>query len=317
MFQSPFWEILFGAAVCFTVLGLTWQTRKSSSLDLKEKQFRARSLGRAAELEDVARSAIGRAACDTPQNARYVRLLKQANWYWALGEVLPPSPKAPFWNLETLWTEKYVGAVIYAALGLLLGFATLLVRAQMNATLALVGAAGVAAAVGYIGFTGPDGQLRAAARKRQKSISLEMGFRLPEVRSDVLAGRTIMSALRELAQRPGGPFIEEIRRVVTAFDVLKDEAAALQVMVERNAGHEMILEFVSQMQMAIVQGNEVNRVLNVLTDAAQYRLVQQVNAQGRKNAAEMGRPLAGGSIAILALLVMLPAALSIGAMLRR
>jgi hypothetical protein len=317
MFDSPFWEIVFGAAVCCLALALTWPKAAKTTVNLDDRQFRARSLGKGRELEDVARFAFGRAAEATPVNAAYVRQLKQANWYWALGEVLPPSPRAPFWNLETLWTEKYVGAALYAALGLLLGFVVFAVRFEMNAAGALVPSLCAALAGGYFGFSGPDAALKIAASRRQKAIAVEMGYRLPELRSDVLAGRTIMSAIRELGSRPGGPFVEEMRRVVVAFDVLKDEVAALNLLVERNAGNEMIVEFASQMRMAIQQGNEVNKVLNVLTDAAQYRLVQHMNAQGRKNAAEMGRPLSGGSIVILALLVMLPAALSVGVLLKR
>jgi hypothetical protein len=315
MFDSPFFELLFGAAVCCLVLGLTWRARTAPAADLRDKQFRARSLGRGREFEDVARSAFGRATEISVTNARYLRQLKQANWFWAIGEVLPPAPRAPFWNLETLWTEKYVTALVYAALGLVLGFALLLTQPDANATLAIAPALAAGAALGYLGFTAPDAQLRDAARKRQKELALEMGFRLPELRSDVLAGRTIMSAMRELGRRPGGPFVEEIRRAVTAFDVLKDEAAALDVLADRNAGTEQLIEFVSQMRMAIQQGNEVNRVLNVLTDAAQHRLVQHVTAQGKKNAQQMSRPLAAGSVAIMALLVLLPAALAVGALL--
>lgn len=317
MFESPFWEILFGAAVCCIALAFTWPAAAKSAIDLRERQFRARSLGAGRTFDDVARYALARAGEDNPRNAAYVRQLKQANWHWALGEVLPPSPRAPFWNLETLWTEKYVGAALYAALGLLLGFLIVTVRFQLNATGALIPALLAAAAGGYYGFNGPDNALKTAAARRQKAIAVEMGYRLPELRSDVLAGRTIMSAIRELGSRPGGPFVEEMRRVIVAFDVLKDEVAALNLLIERNAGNEMVLEFASQMRMAIQQGNEVNKVLNVLADAAQYRLVQHMNAQSRRNAQEMGRPLSGGSIVILALLVMLPAALSIGVLLQR
>jgi hypothetical protein len=144
-----------------------------------------------------------------------------------------------------------------------------------------------------------------------------MGYRLPELRSDVLSGRTIMSAIRELSSRPGGAFVEELRRVTLAFDVLKDEIAALSLLVDRNQGNEMLIEFASQMRMAIQQGNEVNKVLNVMSDAAQYKLVQHMNAQGKRNALEMGRPLSGGSIVILALLVMVPAVISITSLLQR
>jgi Flp pilus assembly protein TadB len=306
-----FFEVLGGIAVCLLVLGVTWQAGARADLP-GDPQLRPRSLGNAGVLADFALAGQRKAAEKSAANARYLKLLKHANWYWALGEPAAPVPGAPFWNLETLWGEKLIGAAAYAAGGLLGMFGLLWFGALVDGASALLSSAAMAAVLGYVGYTGPDSALAAAARRRQKLIGLEMGYRLPEMRSDVLAGRTVMSALRELSRRPGGPFIEELRRVVLAFDVLKDESGALALMLDRNAGNEMMSEFVNQMTMAIVHGNEVNRVLHVLASAAQQRLLQQVTAQGRHNAQEMGRPLAAGSVLILALLIMLPAALSIG-----
>lgn len=306
-----FFEVLGGVAVCLLVLGITWQAGAQARLP-GDRQLRPRSLDNAGVLAEFALAGQRKAVEKSPANARYLRLLKQANWYWALGEPAAPSPGVPFWNLETLWGEKLIGAALYAAGGLSSTFGLLWFGALVDGMNALLIASLLAAALGYVGYTGPDSALAGAARRRQKQIGLEMGYRLPEMRSDVLAGRTVMSALRELSRRPGGPFIEELRRVVLAFDVLKDETGALALMLDRNAGNEMVAEFVNQMTMAITHGNEVNRVLHVLAGAAQQRLLQQITAQGRRNAQEMGRPLAAGSVLILALLIMLPAALSIG-----
>jgi hypothetical protein len=316
MFESPFWEILAGMAVCMLTLAACWSSQYDGAPVLPDRQFRARSLGRGHAFDSVARAALAQAMHSGAANSCYLRGLKQANWYWAPGEIVPPSPRAPFWNLETLWTEKYMGAAIYAGVSLLGLFVLFVFAAGLDGTIALLASLTLAAGLAYVGFTGPDQALSAAARRRQKQMALEMGFRLPELRSDVLAGRTVLSAMREMSRRPGGPFIEELRRVVLALDVLKDESAALGVMLDRNAGNEMVLEFINQMNMAVVQGNEVNRVLNVLTTAAQQRLLMHVQAQGRRNAAEMGRPLAMGSILILALLVMMPAVTAITATLR-
>lgn len=313
--QSPFFELLGGMAVCLLAIGLTWPRAQATQPKLSDPQFRARSLGATRVFDDFARMALTRSAESSLQNMRFERQLKQANWYWVLGEIAAPARNAPFWNLETLWTEKLVGALVGGAVGFFAGFFLLVWALQAHEALALGAAAGFAGALAYIGYTGPDASLASAARRRQKQISLEMGFRLPELRSDVLSGRTVVAAIREMAKRPGGPFVEELRRVSVALDILKDESAALHLLLDRNHGHELLAEFVNQMQMAITHGNEVNRVLNVLTNTAQQRLLNTINAQGRRNAQEMGRPLAMGSILILALLVMLPAALGIGDLL--
>ncbi len=316
MFEPPFWEILAGMAVLCLTLALTWGRGKPQAASLTDPQFRARSLGNARVFDEFARIGLGQAAKQSVINTRYLRGLKQANWYWSVGEPAMPSRRAPFWNLETLWAEKVMSAVLYGGVSMLVIFVALTGFAALNATQALLASAVLGACMAYVGFTGPDGALRSAARRRQKQIQLEMGYRLPELRSEVLAGRTVMSAIREMSRRPGGPFIEELRRVAIALDVLKDEAAALEVMLDRNAGNDMVAEFVSQMRMALAQGNEVNRVLNVLTAAAQHRLLTHVQSQGRLNAQQMGRPLSLGSVAILALLIMLPTALAISDVLR-
>jgi pilus assembly protein TadC len=316
MFESPFFEILAGMAVVCLTLALTWGKGKTQAASLTDRQFRARSLGNLGVFDEFARIGLGQAAKASVVNARYLRGLKQANWYWAVGEPAMPSRRAPFWNLETLWTEKVMSAVLYAGVSIVVIFIALARLAALNATQSLVASIALGVCMAYVGFTGPDGVLRGAARRRQKQIQLEMGYRLPELRSEVLAGRTLMSAIREMSRRPGGPFVEELRRVAVSLDVLKDEAAALEVMLDRNAGNDMVAEFVSQMRMALMQGNEINRMLNVLTSAAQHRLLTHMQAQGRLNAQHMGRPLSLGSVAILALLIMLPTALAISDVLR-
>ncbi len=289
MLQSPFFEILGGMTVCLLVIGLTWPRTHVTQPKLSDSQFRARSLGATRVFDDFARMAMSRSAEPGKQNERFEQQLKQANWHWAMGEVAPPVRGAPFWNLETLWTEKLVGASISGALGLFFGFLLFAWVLGADATISLGAALGFACALAYIGYTGPDTSLASAARRRQKQISLEMGFRLPELRSDVLSGRTVVAAIREMAKRPGGPFVEELRRVSVALDILKDESAALHLLLDRNHGHELLAEFVNQMQMAITHGNEVNRVLNVLTNTAQQRLLNTINAHGRRNAQETGR----------------------------
>lgn len=308
---TPFFEILFGIAVLAAVLGLTWRGDGGMGVNVRDPQFRARSAGSGRWLDDFARMGARRAYQTSVRNERYLRQLKRANWFWELGEHVPPTRAAPFWNLETLWAEKFIGAALAGAAGMLAGFLLLVFAAELDPALSLLAALVFGAGAALAAFGDPDTRLAAAARKRQSQLSLEMGFRLPELRSDVLAGRTISSAMRELSKRPGGPFVEELRRVVLALDVLKDESAALAVLAERNSGNEMALEFANQMRMAVAQGNEVNKVLTILSDSAQHRLQQQVTAQGRRNAMAMGRPLALGSVVIMALLIMLPAALTI------
>jgi Flp pilus assembly protein TadB len=311
--------IIGGAVATFLVaLGLALPPENNSpgALAVEENvkglsQFRPRIMGKSNLMLPAMQYATKRAAKTDSTNQRYLRQLKQANWYWGPGEAVLPSPKAPFWNLETIWGEKIISAVLYGAIvfALVAVFGTIYGRLLGNIASYIPLLAGIAlgAIVALLGFTGPDSQLSAAAVSRQRELTLEMGFRISELRSDVLSGYTIQRAIRNIAVRPGGPFVEELRRVVTVLNATKDEGLAMDSFLDRNATNEMVQEFANQIKLVTREGGEIAPALNVLTDAAQNRLRQQINAQGRKNLQEMSRPVGLASMIVTALLIMLPA----------
>jgi hypothetical protein len=310
----PLFELIAGLGVFLLVIGASdWLGKMQDDVvPIAHSRLPRHARGNAV-LRAIASRGAQRAGRDSVVDQRMLRLLKQADWLWVAGEPGTPRRESAFWDVETMWAEKHLSAVTYGAAAFAAGWLLLTTGVGLDAFTALAGAVAFTGAAAYLGWSAPDAAVQGAAAQRQRTIALEMGYRLPELRSDVLAGRTIMSALRELAERPGGAFVEEVRRVIFAFDVVKDEAEALAVMLDRNASNEMVSEFVNQMTMAVSNGNEVSRVLDVLASAAQQRLLQQIAAQGRRNAQEMGRPLAAGSVLIMALLIMLPASFTIGA----
>ena len=56
---------------------------------------------------------------------------------------------------------------------------------------------------------------------------------------------------------------------------------------------------------------EIAPALNVLTEAAQNRLRQQITMQGRKNLQEMGRPVGVVSLLVTFMLIIIPVVYSI------
>ena len=122
---------------------------------------------------------------------------------------------------------------------------------------------------GFMCFIGPDSSLAGAAGKRQKELALEMGFRIPELRGDVMAGNTIQRAIRNMSRRPGGPFVEELRRAVAVLDITKDDTLAMDQLIERNEGNELVNEFANSLKMVSRQGGQIGPVLNVLADLSQ------------------------------------------------
>jgi hypothetical protein len=317
--------LILGAMIAtfLLVVGLTMPTRSNSSsgdATLEEavgsnRQYRARSLTGTPLLVPLTRSAVRRSAKNDAQNANYLKLLKQANWYWAPGEAVPPVRSAPFWNLETLWGEKYAKGVIFGGTA----FAVVVVLGVIFAPIffgfdwrpGIIAAFVLGGALYMMGYGDPDGQLAGAAANRQRELSLEMGFRIAELRSDVLAGYTIQRAIRNMATKPGGPFIEELRRIVAVLNTSKDDTVAMDVFMDRNTGSEIVQEFANQIKMVTREGGEIAPALNVLTDAAQNRLRQQIMMQGRKNLQDMSRPVGLVSLLVTFMLLVIPVVYSI------
>lgn len=290
---------------------------RAASVDKLSAQYlpvSAKAFGKSAS--PLVEEAMKRAGqTDTSTNGRYKRQLLQANWWWEPGEPMKPSPKARFWNLETLWGEKMMGAALYgggAALALLaVLFCLTLAGIELPSlmTIAIPILAGILGAM--MGYSDPDARLAAAAHNRQRALSLEMGLRITELVSDVLSGATIQRAMRDLASRPGGPFIEELRRVAALLAVDRNEIASMDLLIYRNAGNELVAEFANSVKLVAQSGGQITPALRQLADAAQAKTRQQIQSQGRKNAQEMARPTALSSTLVMTLLVVLPAVASI------
>ena len=307
---EPLFFIIAGLAAFLFVAGMGMPPGKSNLSLGAMRQFRPRSLGKGKLLDGVADAGARRAMRKDKQNERYLRMLKQANWYWEVGEPQMPSKEAPFWNLETLWGEKMVGAAVYggivATLVLVLGIMAAILF-KLPVLLFVLGAVLLGLLMGMMSFTSPDSSLQAAAVKRQKELQLEMGFRVPELRADVIAGSTIQRAIRNMSKRPGGPFVEELRRAVMILDVTRDETQAMDQLLERNTGNELLTEFGNSVKMVSRQGGQIGPVLNVLSDLAQQRLRLSIISQARKNLQEMTRPIALSNLLVMSMLIILPA----------
>lgn len=303
--------MLAALAVFLLFMGLATpktMLRKSNLADVK--QFRARSLGNNKAMGGLTEAGTRQALRKDAQNEKFLRQLKQANWYWAPGEPAMPNPKAPFWNLETLWTEKIFGAILMGGLVAIVAIiAGIFFSLTQGASLILFVLGGVALGglFAVFGYTNPDSTLAGAAASRQRELALEMGFRIPELRSDVMGGATIQRAMRNMSRRPGGPFVEELRRAVLTLDITKDDTVAMDQLIDRNANNELLLEFANSVKMVSRQGGQIGPVLNVLADLAQQRLRLSIQSQARRNLQEMTRPIGLSNLLVMALLIVLPA----------
>lgn len=304
--------VLAGLAIFLVAYAIATPQKRDNQIDVERalKQYRARSLGPHKALDGIQAAGMRRALAKDSTNDKFLRWMKQANWFWEVGEPEPPVAKAPFWNLETMWSEKIIGGLVwgvgtFAIINLLGVFLAAFGTGSMMTF--LIAGAVIGAGLGYIGFVNPDSQLASAASGRQKELSLEMGFRVPELRADVMSGATIQRAIRGMARRPGGPFVEELRRAVTVLDVSRDESQAMDYLLDRNRGNELMTEFANAVKMVSRQGGQIGPVLNVIADLAQERLRLSITNQARRNLQEMTRPIALSSLIVTTLLVIVPA----------
>ena len=302
-----------GVAVFLLVVGFTMPAAPlKRDLDLsavRNRQLRPRSIGNSKTMRGLANTGVQRAQQTNAQNALYLGQLKRANWYWAPGEPAMPNPRAPFWNLETLWSEKLFGGLVYGTFVALLLLMVGLVLTLLGLASLLpfvVGALVVGGGTCAMSFAAPDEALRGAAFRRQREISLEMGYRLSELRSDVLAGSTIQRAIRNMSRRPGGPFVEELRRAVEVLDITKDDTVAMDQLIDRNTDNDLIVEFANNLKLVSRQGGQISPVLDVLADVAQQRMKIQIQSQARRNLQEMTRPIGLSSLLITTMLIIVP-----------
>jgi len=256
-------------------------------------------------VEDLAAWFRGRGAEDTTWrgglNERYLLLLKQADWYWAPGEPAPPTPDAPFWNLETLWTTKLLHAGLFGLGGLVLAGAAVAVF-HAPPLLALLGLA-----LGPVGFFDPDGELSEAAEKRKRQIVLEMGYKVPELRVYVRSGRTFVSALRYLTARPGGPFVKELHRALQVYDITADLERGLRVVMERNLLCEPLVNLCGDLMAVLAEGGELGVVLEAHTDTAQHEQQRLLRQQGQDNTQQMTYVVSATTLVVIFLLIGGPA----------
>ncbi|MBN1286806.1 MAG: type II secretion system F family protein [Anaerolineae bacterium] len=231
-------------------------------------------------------------------------LMKAAGWWWAPGELSKPVPTAPFWNMQTYWGAKVVYTLMYGAAGALAGLvATMFVGLPWFVLL------GAGLAIGVVGFLEPDSQLTKAARARQNLITLEMGFKVPELWTYAMT-HGVETSLRLLAGRPGGPFVAETRRVVALYDVHGSLAPGLEQMAVRNTG-EQVREFSTQLRMAAERGGRLLEALNVLAESARRAMGRYVRERTGRNLRAVRGQIMTWMGALIFLLLLGPIALLI------
>jgi hypothetical protein len=300
--------------VCFLLIwaGLTRPKGIERPQMTKEEQFRLRSLRGgvgtlvATAVEDLAAWFQGRPTDEKSWqgglHARYVEQLKMANWYWAPGEASPPTPTARFWNVETVWASK----ILYAGLFALGGFVGMGVFAAIFKWPYLVPLV-VAVIAGVVGFLDPDRELAEAAEQRRRQIILEMGTKVPAMRSYILSNTSIMDTLRHMTDRPGGPFIQELYRIRAVYSLTTDVVRGYEAVIDYCRPCQPLVNLMADLIAQHQEGGDLGKILNTHADSAQHEQARLLRQQGQDNTQQMMYVVAATTLIVVFILVGAPA----------
>lgn len=188
---------------------------------------------------------------------------------------------APFTSPEAVMGYRLFTALLFAALG---GLFALMLR---------LGAATVPVVVGLavLGWTLPDRSIATAERQRREQLTLDAASALDRLAIYVAAGNALPAAIISLAERPGGAWVAEFRKVAGLYVTGGDLPAALEEVVEKNGRLPEIVRVCERLRAAYeMGGGGVAQSLRRMAADARVRIRLQITERGYKNAVLMVVP---------------------------
>lgn len=199
----------------------------------------------------------------------------------------------PWHTVEDFYASKVLTAGMLGVVGIAVGLI-----AAPEAVFVLV------PVLALVGFFIPDLSLNSQAKKRREMIIAEMASVPDRIAIQVQSGKTLPLAIRAIAQRPGGPLVQELRQVAADYAVDGDLAGALEKMSERT-GMPELRDFVGRIRLALEQGTAIAPLLQVMGISAREKLNLLLEQRALRNSFLMIIPI--GGLVLPAVLVMLGA----------
>jgi len=217
--------------------------------------------------------------------------LKQAGFWQRVGALYPDG--------RTFYAYKVASAALLAVLGLGAG----LILATLGG-FSPAASLGVAAATAALGFFLPDMDLKGKVSRRDDQMLADMASALDRLANFLAAGYPLAQAVQQLAERPGGVFVAELRPVAAHYNVSGDLAAGVEALLENNGNLPSLIPFVTLLRTAARLGGGVSEALRALAAELRAELTQRITARGYRNTVLMIVP---AFFAILATLLVLAA----------
>jgi tight adherence protein C len=164
----------------------------------------------------------------------------------------------------------------------------------------------VALGLGILGLYLPDFHLRQLVQRRREMLRTEMAFVLHRLAIQVAAGQALPQALEQIALKPGGPFIQELRQVSTDISTGHTLSEALDRLTVRAAGVDEVRRFVDLIERAQQLGSPIAEALTSMGRIMQERVQQDIEARGMAASVQMVLPVGCLILPAIGIVVMGP-----------
>ncbi len=150
-----------------------------------------------------------------------------------------------------------------------------------------------------MGWSAPDRTINKAIQERSEQLTLDAASTLDRLAIYVASGSALPSAVRSLAEKPGGAWVAEFRRVASFYAVNGDFPGALEEVVEQSGRLPNISRVTERLRAAYqMGGGGIARSLRRMAEDARKNIQLLLTERGYKNAVLMVIP---AFLAILAI----------------
>lgn len=200
----------------------------------------------------------------------------------------------PFTTPQAVFGYRLFTAIIFAAFAGLFGL------------VAEIGQGTVPVMIGFavFGWMVPSRVISTAERQRVEQLTLDGASTLDRLAIYVAAGNALPAAVRSIAERPGGSWVEELRKVSAAYAVGGDFPSALEEAVERSGRLPAITRVCERLRAAYeMGGGGVAEALRRMAQDARTRIRLLITERGYRNAVMMVIPVFFAIIAAVIILI--------------
>jgi len=211
----------------------------------------------------------------------------------------------PFVTADAVLAYRMVAAVLLAAVG---GGFGLIVGLGAATLLLMIGLA-------LIGWRLPDQSITNAEHERKEQLMLDAASTMDRLAIYVSSGRALPMAIQSLAERPGGAWVAEFRRLASMYAVrYGDFAGAADEVMAHSGRLPEIVRVLERLKAVQHLGGSLGPVLRQMAADARTAAKLVIMQRGYRNALLMVIPAFFAILAIMAI-VMAPGAIKMAGVL--